>query len=210
MIAGTPCLDFANTVTGLRGTDKEAEHLHGYGDLLSWAAQAALLTPDRARELQQTAGQSSARPAQVLARSVALREAIYAIFSALAAKEKAPAAALDLLNDEVVEAMTNARIVRKSGGFDWELPADACGLFLPLHAIARDAAELLTSRHLKEVRECSLETCGWLFLDETRNHSRQWCEMSVCGNRAKQTRFRNRSARAAALLSRRKDRRPRK
>ncbi|MGA2590961.1 MAG: CGNR zinc finger domain-containing protein [Bryobacteraceae bacterium] len=32
--------------------------------------------------------------------------------------------------------------------------------------------------------------CGWMFLDTTRNRSRQWCDMRDCGNRAKVRRFR--------------------
>jgi len=27
--------------------------------------------------------------------------------------------------------------------------------------------------------------CGWLFFDATKNSRRRWCEMRVCGNRAK-------------------------
>jgi predicted RNA-binding Zn ribbon-like protein len=47
------------------------------------------------------------------------------------------------------------------------------------------------------VRECGGDHCGWLFLDETKNRSRRWCEMSVCGNRAKARRHYDRNRRAA-------------
>ena len=30
--------------------------------------------------------------------------------------------------------------------------------------------------------------CQWLFLDRSRNRSRAWCDMAVCGNRAKASR----------------------
>lgn len=30
--------------------------------------------------------------------------------------------------------------------------------------------------------------CGWLFLDRSKNKSRLWCDMSVCGNRMKAAR----------------------
>lgn len=202
LVGGSLCLDFANTVSGRRGTATQADQLSDYGGLLSWAAQAGVLSRIRALELEKAAPRYGTRAAQIFRRSIALREAIFAIFSALAAGKNAPPAAMEVLNNEVVEAMNNARIVPKAKGFDWQLPPEPCGLFLPLHAIARDAAELLTSRLLKEVRECSSERCSWLFLDETRNHSRLWCEMRVCGNRAKQTRFRDRSAKKVRTLSR--------
>jgi predicted RNA-binding Zn ribbon-like protein len=35
------------------------------------------------------------------------------------------------------------------------------------------------------VRECSGPECPVLFLDESRNGSRRWCSMEVCGARAK-------------------------
>jgi predicted RNA-binding Zn ribbon-like protein len=59
--------------------------------------------------------------------------------------------------------------------------------------------ELLTS-HVSRgaVRECESDTCAWLFLDRTRNHSRRWCDMGDCGNRAKARRFRERRARYRA------------
>lgn len=190
MIAGTPCLDFANTVSG-RGRTGQVDRLRDYDDLLDWSVQAGVIKAVRARELRRAQPRHPQRVADIFKRSIALREAIYAIFSAVAAGKLAPRPALETLNDELVEAMRNARIVpERSRGFDWQLPHEVCGLFFPLQAVTRDAAELLTSRHLKEVRECANETCAWLFLDETRNHSRLWCEMRVCGNRKKQARYR--------------------
>jgi predicted RNA-binding Zn ribbon-like protein len=47
------------------------------------------------------------------------------------------------------------------------------------------AAELLTSDDLGRVRECASERCAWLFLDRSKNQSRRWCDMTVCGNRSK-------------------------
>ncbi len=39
---------------------------------------------------------------------------------------------------------------------------------------------------------CGNPLCGWLFVDRSRNRSRVWCEMAVCGNRVKVGRFRHR------------------
>ena len=64
--------------------------------------------------------------------------------------------------------------------------ADELALDRPLWPIARDAAELLTDREaLARVRLCAADDCDWLFVDLTKNHSRQWCDMKSCGNRAK-------------------------
>lgn len=193
ILGGRACLDFANTLGGIRG-GKVFEHLDDYVDVLAWATQADLLTRAQAQELQVAAKNNPTQVKRVLARGLTLREGIYGIFSALATGKDAPTSGLTVLNNELVEAMTNARIVQRSGAFDWHLPLKTCGMFLPLYAVARDAAELLTSSHLTEVGECARETCGWLFLDTTRNHSRLWCDMRLCGNRAKQARLRSKVA----------------
>jgi predicted RNA-binding Zn ribbon-like protein len=39
--------------------------------------------------------------------------------------------------------------------------------------------------HPGRVRECAGERCPVVFLDESRNGSRRWCSMGVCGARAK-------------------------
>src|SRR5207302_22567 len=54
-----------------------------------------------------------------------------------------------------------------------------------LWPVIRSAADLLVSGEAQRVRRCASETCDWLFLDTSRNHSRRWCDMSGCGNRAK-------------------------
>ena len=55
--------------------------------------------------------------------------------------------------------------------------------------LAQSAAELLTSASMEQVRACDADTCRWLFLDTSRNHTRRWCDMKVCGNRMKARRF---------------------
>ena len=50
----------------------------------------------------------------------------------------------------------------------------------------------MTSDRLTQVRECADDTCGWLFLDLSKNASRRWCNMADCGNRAKARRYRAR------------------
>lgn len=55
---------------------------------------------------------------------------------------------------------------------------------------ARGLVELVSER--ERLRTCANDDCGWLFIDESRNHSRQWCSMASCGSRAKMSRYRNR------------------
>lgn len=49
--------------------------------------------------------------------------------------------------------------------------------------LALSALSLIEPERRARVRICA--NCGWLFLDRSRNGSRLWCDMAVCGNRAK-------------------------
>jgi predicted RNA-binding Zn ribbon-like protein len=44
---------------------------------------------------------------------------------------------------------------------------------------------LLASIEITRVKQCPGPTCGWVFLDVTRNRSRRWCNSAECGNRSR-------------------------
>jgi len=44
------------------------------------------------------------------------------------------------------------------------------------------------------VRRCPAHDCAWVFWDASKNGSRRWCSMRVCGNRAKTRAFAERQA----------------
>jgi predicted RNA-binding Zn ribbon-like protein len=57
-----------------------------------------------------------------------------------------------------------------------------------LAVIARADAEGTWER----LKICPADDCLWAFYDFSRNHSRTWCDMAVCGNRVKARAFRSR------------------
>lgn len=59
-------------------------------------------------------------------------------------------------------------------------PADPCPVDL---ATARSALKLIASPDTERLKVCP--NCAWLFIDRSKNRSRTWCDMAVCGNRAK-------------------------
>jgi predicted RNA-binding Zn ribbon-like protein len=52
----------------------------------------------------------------------------------------------------------------------------------------------MTDGSWQRLKACRSDTCRWAFIDTARNQSRQWCDMAVCGNRAKARAFRSRNA----------------
>lgn len=128
------------------------------------------------------AGREAARTAdRVLDRAHELRAALYRVFT------EPDDEAFRLVADTVRRAMASIELVDELTRHGeriarWRFPA-ALGVETPLLAVARAAAELLTSPDRSKVRACPGETCGWLFID--RRGRRRWCSMDSCGNRAK-------------------------
>jgi len=201
-VGGYLCLDFANTVGGKRGAATR-EYLSSYADFVCWCRQAGLVEDGRAAALLRGAARRAGDSATALRRAIKLRETIYRIFAALASGESPEDSDLDRLNAELSAHLGRLRVGvganRKK--FHWSWADGGAALDDALGPIARSAADLLNSPPLLErVRQCDGTTCGWLFVDGTKNHSRRWCVMSDCGNAAKVRRFRmkNRRARSAA------------
>lgn len=185
---GALALDLANTWSD-RGRP-ETDGLHGYGDLLALARQTGSATEGEAARLAARAAREPRAAAAAFARALTLREAVYRIFSAIAAGRPPAEDDLDRLNAELPEALSHLRLAPRGSGFGWawEAPAPRAPeppLDAPLWPILRSAAELLTSDELPRVRECASPSCTWLFVDRSRNRSRRWCSMETCGNRAK-------------------------
>jgi len=208
MVGGRLCLDFVNTIGG-RDSDParskkdpyaviiQRDKLNDYVDLLAWSRRAGLLTEAELQALIRAGKRREAEAASVLARALALREAIYRICKAIVGKRSPQAADMELLNQELAQARDHESLIAVADGFDWQWTGSRNELDRMLWPVARSAAEMLTMGDLTRLHACEGEGCGWLFEDTSRNRSRQWCTMEDCGNLAKVRRFRTRSRRAA-------------
>ena len=154
-IGGARPLDFVNTVSWGSG---EEERLHGYDDFLAWC-RAAKLPLGRGRD------------ARVFRKALQLRAALHALF--LARKES-------VLEPFLTSALKQLTVRRGR----WAL-RDPHHAEAPLWWLTWEAAQLWTSDEMDLVRRCSNDRCLWLFLDRSRRHNRRWCDMQVCGSRAK-------------------------
>jgi predicted RNA-binding Zn ribbon-like protein len=192
--AGRPCLDFANT------HDSASEHLNTYADLVAFALQSHLITRDDADWLHAAADADPSAARAVLQRSLELRAAIYAIFSSCAAQRVPAEPELQDLNAELPASLCHARVVPDGSGYGWGWTQPE--LETPLWSITRSAADLLTSdADRARVRQCGGLDCHWLFMDTSKNRSRQWCSMTSCGNRAKARRHYQRRRSASVIAS---------
>jgi predicted RNA-binding Zn ribbon-like protein len=187
LLGGASCLDFVNTVDPRHEPPRE-DFLPGFAELADWGKYAGLLTASEKRAMLAESAACSAAASAVHRRAIELREALYRLFRA---PERPPPDALTILNAELQRAAASVSVERRKGKYElaWRAQTVADRL---LGAIARSAADLLTSQQLQYVRECVGGGCGWLFLDTSKAHQRRWCSMAVCGNRAKARRHRQR------------------
>lgn len=185
LIAGVLCLNYANTLYG-HGKTPIHEYLAGYRDLVVWSRKVGILSDREGELLIRKAASQPNEALSVFHRAIAFRGTIHRVFIALAHGASPKPADLGALNAARSEALAHSLVDQVADGFviDWN---DKTALERMLWPIALSAAELLTSTDLSRVRQCG--GCDWLFLDNSRNHLRRWCSMSVCGNRAKARRF---------------------
>jgi predicted RNA-binding Zn ribbon-like protein len=144
--------------------------------LSDWLAEHGLAEPGEAFDHED------------LASAVAVREALRALLLANNEVELdagAPAtlnAAADRARLTLaVDGAGHARVEPRAGGIDRVL-----GRLLGI--VARAQAEGTWER----LKACPWHTCHVAFYDHSRNRSRTWCSMAVCGNRAKARTYRHR------------------
>jgi predicted RNA-binding Zn ribbon-like protein len=183
--SGTLSLDFANT-SEWHASEHPEEHLADFSALVDWGIEAGLVSLEAAAQLRQMAADHPQDAAQAYDAAIQLREAIYRVFSHHFAGNPIPEADLALLNDVACQAMSHLQLTENENTYQWRFPPNLQGVNLILWPVAHHAAQLLTSDQAERVRECEDDRgCGYLFIDQTKNHSRRWCSMESCGNRAK-------------------------
>jgi predicted RNA-binding Zn ribbon-like protein len=183
LIAEHPALDLANTLDDRYHPRGPVELIESYADFVRFCVQAHVLRETHARDLRARVDQASGERALRTVRTV--RDVIERIFSALATGRRIASRDLAALNRQLAEASRHRTIGARAGALGWSwdgLTRDALG---PLWPIVFAAAELLASDARQYVRQCGCVTCRWLFVDTSKNHSRRWCDMKICGDRMK-------------------------
>ncbi len=176
-------LDFCNTLND-RGSNAR-ELLTGYDRLLLWGQEAHILTEEEAHRLDKEAKKHKRESERVLQQAIELREAIFRLFLASIQGTSSEAADLEIFNSALTRALSHSVIIPQEHGFEWTWLPKESALDSMLWPAIRAAADLLTSEELEDVRVCASDNCNWLFMYTSKNHTRRWCDMKSCGNRAK-------------------------
>jgi len=178
-------LDFANTAE-FHASDNPDEMLETFSDLMSWAVEADLLSGIVGQDLLEKAKLEPQEASKALQKAIELREVIFRIISAIAEGAEPYKNDISDFNLALADALKKTQISPTVDGFEWTWRSNEKSFEKMLWPILRETADLLTSKDIGRVGRCADDRgCGYLFFDTSRNHSRRWCSMESCGNRAK-------------------------
>jgi len=194
---GPLCLDFANTLAW-HASQNPIENLVDYPTLVKWAVDKKILLPEEGEELLAAAQNDTQAASEALQEAIKLREALYRVFTAAIDKRDAEPADLEIIGTWSARLLPRRKLYTENGDLKWHWTPPHSNLDAMLAPVIVSALNLVTAPELHRVGQCADDRgCGWLFLDLSRNRSRQWCSMEGCGNRAKAKRHYQRARQTA-------------
>ena len=188
-VANDASLDFVNTEVILAGV--RTDLLQSFEDLTLWFEQANLASAAEMKRLAEVwTDTPEARAALQAAR--ALRSVLRNAVERIAGIGRTPSGLAGALGKELKHPCLATEVVQSQGKLRtkprWilERPRD---LLVP---VAHYAANFFATADYPAIRKCENPKCILWFYDTSKNHSRRWCSMELCGNRAKAAAFRER------------------
>lgn len=176
---GRLSLDFINTVHSYTDGIMD-DYWKDAASLVAWGRKLDLLTPKNARSLHEAIIKKEAAMLRLMRET---RQLLYSIFHSMSKGQKPSQAELDQFYQAYHRALANQRISYDNETIreEWQLAGD--DIHQIIAPVLKDAYQLLISEQIHRVGECP--TCGWIFLDSTKNGKRRWCSMAACGGNAK-------------------------
>ena len=184
---GHPVLDLVNTLDWRFRESGPEELLETYADLLRFTEQTGLIGAAEARKLLRSVPATKAL--KVVAAVRELREAAANVLYAAVDAKNPSQSAVKHLERYFVAAMHNQQLDWDGELLRWKLPQSSPLPGLPLWLLSLSTSAFLTSEQMHTLRQCGNAECRWLFVDTSKNHTRRWCNMKICGNRMKARRF---------------------
>lgn len=191
LVGGRLWLDFVNTDDARLG--ERVETIASFERYVDWLAATGVVDAERAAALQRRAVEQPSGAAAALVEARRVRAALRSLAeqgrsdSGARARENA----LSEINRVLGRSAGTRRVeTTDAGGYARSFVAvgDAFGgLIIP---IVESAVDSLVNGELARVRSCADRRCPRVFVDVTRSHTRRWCDMATCGNRAKSLRSR--------------------
>lgn len=179
---GVLCLDFVNTVPD-RKDGSGRDLLRSCHDLLYWAKRARVIDAASYAAFEKSVRERERQAREFFSEAIQLRSLIYQLFYPISQGQKVKSADLDAFNKAMAKLSTHLVVTPSAKGFAQRWQFEPHQLQAITAPILKSAQDVLLSDKLHRVKECP--SCGWLFLDGTKNGKRRWCSMEDCGSQVK-------------------------
>lgn len=180
-VGNHPCLDFINTEMIVNG--EPTDLLESVDDFIAWLVQVNLLTKAQAEvagaELSHTERTS------LLEQAKTFRTTLRDLAVRIVAGKSIPGSTITVINQILSQRPGYPQLVRRKGGFEQRFHSAAAPVHNLLVPLADAAGDLLCRVEFALIKKCGNPACILYFYDTTKNHTRNWCSMQVCGNRMK-------------------------
>ena len=181
-LGGDLSLDFVNTVHD-RHEEPLRDLLQNYLDLVTWVYFAAAINKSQKEKLLRRGRENQGKANQIYRDSLQLREALYDFVVNTISHDEASPTNMQFINQWLSRAFSNLKLTQLDNRFVLDWRTESFELESVLWPIIRSFSNLVTTDDHNRIKQCS--NCGYLFVDNSKNKSRRWCSMDICGNRVK-------------------------
>ena len=194
-VGNHPCLDFINTQMIVKG--EPTDLLGGFEDLISWLLQARVLAKTQADVVR--AELSHDQMSSLLEQAKSFRATLRGLAERLVASKPVPDSTIITINRFLSQRSGYPQLVRRKRGFEQRFHSAATPAQSVLAPLAEATSDLLCRANVALIKKCGNPSCILYFYDTTKNHTRNWCSMQLCGNRLKVAAHYRRSRGKASL-----------
>ena len=180
---GILCLNFVNTVKS-RFESPLHEYIVNYNDLILWSVRTNICNSESAEKLKFYIQRNEENAPKDLNRIMKTREVLYRIFLCISKKKSPSNNDIRYFNKQLSIVFSRISLeINENLDINVVWSPNSFNFQMILNPIIKSAYDLLTSDIKTRIKECP--NCGWLFLDKSKNNTRQWCNMNTCGNTIK-------------------------
>ena len=191
IVGGNRALDLVNTVSGWN-SDPE-DWVPDIASFLVWARTCGVLNEGEQNAAARRARDSPAAAERVLASVRELRFGLRGLIDSFEHRKPAEPGDLSVVDEWRRRLALSEQIIVRHNKIELTINRDISALELPGLRVTAAALSFLKNFPTARVNTCRARDCGWKFVDQSRNRSRRWCDMAVCGNLAKTRQYRARN-----------------
>lgn len=174
---GVLCLDFINTVSDY--TEHEPlNYITNEQEWLTWLKRVKLIEEDFC---------GFEKDSFSIYKIMSVRETLYKLFASYVREKVIEKKILSQFNKDFGWMNNHLKFISTGKEIKEVLDYNKLSANDYLLPIIRSAKDVLTSKLLKNIKECP--NCGWIFLDKTKSNTRRWCNMKACGNKIKTQKY---------------------